>query len=58
MQLAKSRGGAGGSGVELTGITRNYGAYQTWILTTHMRAEMLGATLQMAGIKSGKGNIH
>ena len=50
MKHAKSKGGAGGSGFGLSGITRNYKAYQRWARTTHERTKYLYATLGLAGM--------
>ena len=48
MKHAKSRSGTGGSGSGVTGIARNYDAYQRWVRTTHERSKYVAATLNMA----------
>lgn len=57
MKHAKSRGGAGGSGIGLSGITRNYKAYQKWARTTHER-KYLYATLGLAGMITDSTDSH
>ena len=48
MKNAKSKGGAGGSGAGISGISRNPAAYQRWIRTTHERSKYVDATYSMA----------
>ena len=56
MKHAKSKGGAGGSGAGLTGITQNLSAYQRWIRTTHERCRYLESTYRQAGMSEGYSN--
>ena len=59
MKHAKSRGGAGGAGVGLSGILTNYDAYQRWAKTAHERAKYVSATLNMADmLAEGEGSKH
>ena len=50
MKHAKSKGGAGGAGAGLTGITHNLNAYQRWVKTTHERCRYLDSTYVLAGL--------
>ena len=56
MKLSKSKGGASGSGI--TGITKNYNAYQRWVKTTHERSKFLSATLCLAGLSANDKRTH
>ena len=56
MKQSKSHGGASGKG--LTGIEKNYGAYQRWARTTHERAKYLHATLSMADMSNDSHTSH
>ena len=44
MRSAKSKGGAGGSGMGISGLTQNLSAYQRWISTMSERSKYLNAT--------------
>ena len=50
MKHSKSHGGASGSG--LSGISRNYRAYQRWVRTIHERAKYLAATHSLADMSN------
>ena len=52
MKHAKSKGGAGGVGAGLTGITTNYAAYQRWIKTMHERCKYLKSTFCLAKLEN------
>lgn len=54
MRQAKSRGGAGGGSVGITGLLSNAQAYQRWVRTTHERSRYLQATLDMAGMSQSE----
>lgn len=54
MKFAKSRGGAGGSG--LTGLLQNVEAYQRWIRTASERSKFYQSTLEMAGMVGDEDN--
>ena len=56
MKQSKSHGGASGKG--LSGITRNYEAYQRWVWTTHERAKYLAATLSVADMANDSYTHH
>ena len=56
MKHSKSHGGASGAG--LTGITRNYDAYQRWVRTKHERSKYLSATLALAGLSEDHEKMH
>ena len=56
MKQSKSHGGASGKG--LSGITRNYEAYQRWVRTTHGRAKYLAATLSVADMANDSHTHH
>ena len=56
MKQSKSHGGASGKG--LSGITRNYEAYQRWVRTTHERAKYLDATLSVADMANDSHTHH
>ena len=46
MRHAKSKSGAGGSGVGVSGLLSNYEAYKRWALTAHERSRYLDVMLQ------------
>ena len=46
MRHAKSKSGAGGSGVGVSGLLSNYEAYKRWTLTAHERSRYLDVMLQ------------
>ena len=50
MKNSKSRGGAGGSSAGISGLTRNYAAYQRWIRTMHERCRYLEGIHALADI--------
>ena len=56
MKFAKCR--AGGTGAGITGLLRNYSAYQRWIQTSSERSKYYEATLQMCGIERSSGTAH
>ena len=56
MKDSKSHGGASGAGI--TGIQRNYDAYQRWVRTRHERSKYLSATYALAGLSQEHHKIH
>ena len=52
MKHAKSHGGAGSSGVGVSGLLSSYDAYQRWVRTTHARSLYVDAVLQTANMVS------
>ena len=56
MKQSKSHGGASGKG--LSGIIRNYEAYQRWVRTTHERTKYLAATLSVADMSNESHTHH
>lgn len=56
MKHAKSHSGAGGIGAGVTGISRNYDAYQRWVQTTHERSKYVQATFNMADMLNESGS--
>ena len=52
MRNAKSKGGAGGSGMGISGLTQNYSAYQRWIATMAERSKYLNATRSLVDLES------
>ena len=50
MKNAKSRGGAGGTGTGITGLTQNISAYERWVRTMHERCKYVDWTNNMAGL--------
>ena len=52
MRNAKSKGGAGGSGIGISGLTQNYAAYQRWISTMAERSKYFNATRSLADLES------
>ena len=56
MKEAKSHGGASGAGI--TGIQRNYDAYQRWVRTRHERSKYLSATYALAGLSQDHHKMH
>lgn len=58
MRHSKSRGGAGGGGVGMTGLLTSNESSQRWVRTTHERTKYLQYTLQMADMVHGSVNKH
>ena len=52
MRHAKSKGGAGGGSVGISGITQNYAAYQRWIASMSERSKYMEMTKSLAGLRS------
>lgn len=56
MPHSKSGGGASGAGI--TGLTRNFSAYQRWVLSTYEHSQYLAAAFSLADMTTDSTDAH
>ena len=58
MKHDKSKGGAGGLGAGISGLTQNYGAYHHWGRTLHEKCKIVDVTNSLADLHLNSSDRH